>query len=294
MRFAIVALAALAAACSKAPAPEKPAEAVPAAPEASASIPRLEPFWIAQGFSEPEGVALSPDGAYFISNVGGDETAKDGAGWISKIAPDGAIVEAHFIDGLNAPKGMAVHDGFLYVADIDEVRIFDASSGEAGAVVPIPKAVFLNDATVWQNEVFVSDSGTGRVWRLSADGPVVWREGDDLKGVNGLLGDGVRMLISAMTSGALIEATADGGWRVIADDMVDADGIGLVPADLGGGYLVSAWPGEIYYVSGDGEITSLRNTRDAGVLQNDLTTFGDIVIVPNWEPGTVTAWRMTK
>ncbi len=293
MRLAALAFALLAAACSKAPAPDQPA-AASAEAAAPASVPQLEPFWIAQGFSEPEGVALSPDGAYFISNVGGDEVAKDGAGWISKVSPDGAILDAHFIDGLNAPKGMTVHDGFLYVADIDEVRTFDAASGEAGAVIAIPEAVFLNDATAWQNDVFVSDSGTGRIWRLSAEGPVVWREGEELKGVNGLLGAGDRMLISTMTKGALIEATADGGWREIASNMVDADGIGLVPAELGGGYLVSAWPGEIYHVSGAGDVTSLRNTRDAGILQNDLTIFGDVVIVPNWVPGTVTAWRLRR
>jgi hypothetical protein len=294
MRLAIVALAALVSACSKAPAPDNATQATPDKSVSSSSVPGLAPLWIAQGFSEPEGVALSPDGAYFISNISGDDVAKDGAGWISKVSTDGAIIAPRFIDGLNAPKGMAVHDGFLYVADVDEVRTFDAVSAAAGAVIPIPGAVFLNDATVWKNEIYVSDSGTGRIWRLSAEGPVVWREGDEFKGVNGLLGDKDRLLISTMTSGSLIEATAAGETRIIAKDMIDADGIGLVPSELGGGYLVSAWPGEIYYVSVGGKVTSLRNTREAGVLQNDLTTFGDIVIVPNWVPGTVTAWRLTK
>jgi len=294
MRVSIIAITLLAAACSKAPAPENTAEAISEEPVASSSVPHLQPLWIATGFSEPEGVALSPDGAYFISNVGGEEVARDGAGWISKVAANGEIITERFIDGLNAPKGMAVSDGFLYVADIDEVRTFDAVSGEAGAVIPIPGGVFLNDATVWQDEIYVSDSGTGRIWRLSAEGPVVWREGEDLNGVNGLLGDGARMLISTMTSGALIEATADGGSRDIANGMADADGIGIVPQEFGGGYLVSAWPGEIYHVSDGGAVTSLRNTRDAGVLQNDLTVFGDVVVVPNWVPGTVTAWRLTK
>lgn len=295
MRFMLPAFAILLPACSgeggkaveAAPAPEAAVETAQAA-----IAPSLEAVWVAEGFSDPEGVALAPDGAYFISNVAGEGEAKDGAGWISKLSVDGEIIAARFIDGLDGPKGMAVRGGVLYVADIDAVKTFDAASGAPGAVIAIPDATFLNDAALWQGEIYVADSGTGRIWRLAAEGPQVWREGAELDGVNGLLGVGDKMFVSTMTSGSLYEATADGGWREIASGMIDADGIGIVPESADGGYLVSSWPGEIYYVEKDGEVTSLINTREAGILQNDLTIFGDIVIVPNWKPGTVTAWRL--
>lgn len=253
--------------------------------------PDLTPLWSVSGFFGPEGVALAPDGAYFISNVGGEET--DGDGYISKIATDGAVIAERFVDGLDGPKGMIVHNGFLYVADINKVRIFDAANGAAGAVIAIPGGEYLNDATVWGDEIYVSDSGTSKIWRLSADGPVVWREGEELKGVNGLLGDGDRMFVSTMTTGSLFEATTGGGWRTIAAGMIDADGIGIIPEANGGGFLVSSWPGDIHYVSPTGETAIILDTRDQGILQNDLTMFGDLVIVPNWEPGTVTAWRVS-
>ena len=270
-----------------------PAEASPEAASEAPSVaahPVIEQLWIAKGFDSPEGVAPSADGAYFISNVGGEET--DGDGFISKLSADGAIITERFIDGLDGPKGMAVNDGFLYVTDTVRVRTFDAATGEAGAVIEIPDAKFLNDATIWNDEVYISDSGTARIWRLSAEGPVVWREGEELRGVNGLLGVGDVMLISTMTTGSLFEATADGGWREIADGMTNADGIGVVPDNLGGGYLVSSWPGEIHHVAPDGAVTTLLNMRIEEIYQNDLTMFGDIVIVPNWVPGTVTAWRV--
>lgn len=298
MRRAILIAVIAAAACSKqaAETPSAPAAEAETAPAAEAPIqtahPTLEQLWVAKGFDSPEGVALSPDGAYFISNVGGEET--DGDGFISKLGADGTLAVAHFIDGLDGPKGMAVYDGFLYVTDVVRVRTYDAVSGEAGAVIEIPGANYLNDATVWNDEVYISDSGTARIWRLSAEGPVVWREGEELKGVNGLLGAGETMLVSTMTTGSLFEASAGGGWREIASGMTDADGIGVVPESAGGGYLVSSWPGEIHYVAPDGEVTSLLNQRVDEILQNDLTMFGDIVIVPNWVPGTVTAWRINK
>ncbi len=300
MRAATLAFAMLAAACSNdsgeapvgVPAVKAARAEEVAPPSAPAVRPRLVPLWIAQGFDAPEGVAPAPDGGYFISNVGGDEKAKDGAGWISKLSADGEILAARFIDGLDGPKGMAVLDGKLYVADIDHVRVFDAASGAPREVIALDGAIFLNDATEWSGAVYVSDSATARVWRLAPEGPMIWREGEDLIGVNGLLGVGDRMLVSTMTSGSLYEATTNGGWREIATGMIDADGIGIVPDSAGGGYLVSSWPGDIHHVATDGAVASLLNTREAGILQNDLTMFGDIVIVPNWMPGTVTAWRV--
>ncbi len=293
MRFAIFGLALLALACAKRETAPAAARLVDPAPVAESAGPRLEPLWVAEGFDAPEGVAPAPDGAYFISNVAGEGDAKDGAGWISKLSADGEIVAARFIEGLNGPKGMAVDDGVLYVADIDQVRSFDAASGAAQTAFPLEGAKFLNDVTVWGGEIFVSDSGTARIWRFSADGPVLWREGPELSGVNGLLGVGDTMFVSTMSSGSLYAATADGGWREIAAGMINADGIGVVPASMGGGWLVSAWPGEIHHVAADGTVSSLLNTREEGAYQNDLTMFGETVIVPNWEPGTVTAWRIS-
>lgn len=296
-RNATFAVFVLVAACSRAPEPAvAPADApiaatAPVEPAIEAAAPRLEPLWIAKGFSAPEGVALAPDGNYFISNVVGEGEAKDGVGWISKVSPEGVVLAEKFIDGLDAPKGMAVHEGNLYVADVSMVRIFDAATGAALDGAEIDGAKFLNDATVWQDDVFVSDSRTGRIWRFTGTSIDLWREGDELRGVNGLTGDGDRLYVSTMSGGDLFEATTDGGWRKVATGMKDADGVGPLP---GGGFLVSAWPGEIYHVAADGAVTSILKTREQGIFQNDLTMFGDVVIVPNWEPGTVTAWRAVR
>ncbi len=263
-----------------------------AAAAANAGEPRLEQAWIATGFEDPEGVAEAPDGTIFISNVAGEADARDGNGYISRLSKSGEILDLKFIEGLDAPKGMAVHDGRLYVADIDIVRIFDAATGDALDGAPIDGAKFLNDATVWQDDVFVSDSGTARIWRLTGTSIDLWREGEELSGVNGLLGAGDKMFVSTMTSGSLFEATAAGGWRKIAGGMTDADGIGVIDDKSGGGFLVSSWPGKIHRVSTGGAVTPLLDTTAAGTLQNDLTMIGGLIVAPNWKPGTVTAWRL--
>ncbi|MEZ5946191.1 MAG: hypothetical protein R3C13_14470 [Hyphomonas sp.] len=254
--------------------------------------PLLEPLWVAEGFAAPEGVALAPDGNYLISNVVGEGGEKDGNGYVSKVSPQGDLIERYWAAKLNGPKGMAVHDGKLYVADIDAVLVIDAEKGGLGDKIRVDSAKFLNDVTVWDGKVLVSDSGTGNIIEIVDGAAKLWFH-DDARfgGINGLLGDGDRLLISTMTTGSLYALTADKVFTDIATGMENADGIGLVP---GGGYLVSSWPGEIHYAAEDGTVTTLLDTTEAGVLQNDLTVFGDVVIVPNWEPGTVTAWKIVR
>ncbi len=91
------------------------------------------------------------DDVYLVSNINGAPLDKDGNGFISRLAPDGSVLDLKWIDGgapgvaLDAPKGMAIAGGVLYVADITELRMFDASSGEPMGSVEVPGSTFLND-----------------------------------------------------------------------------------------------------------------------------------------------------
>ncbi len=265
-----------------------PEEVVPAPPSPPGS---LEVLWIASGFEQPEGAALAPDGSYFISNIGpGDSGALDGNGYISRVNVDGTIAKARFAEGLHAPAGLTVHDGILYAADRDGVAMIDAATGEARGKVMMEGVAFLNDMTVWKGDVLVSDSGTATIHKVTPEGASVFAASGDWEGINGILGDGDRLLITAMTRGQLFAYRGPDEVSLIATGMKDADGVGLIP---GGGFLVSSWPGEIYHVRDDASVTLLVDTKAQGILQNDLSVFADVVIVPNWEPGTVTAWKIT-
>ncbi len=269
---------------------------------------RLEPHWLAEGFSNPEGAALAPDGGYFISNVAGSGSDKDGEGWISRVSAKGDVETLKWIEGLDAPKGMAVLGDELFVADIDQVRVFDVATGEARRTISIPGAEFLNDVTIWNGLVVVSDSRGGRIIALTEAGPRMLTGREPFDGVNGVYGDGERLLFVSMAFGGLYVdrpnlIVDDEGVRwgeghgdpfrivVEVDAMQDADGVAPAP---GGGYIVSSWRGEIFSVSEEGRVASLLNTRDDGILQNDFLVDGEVLVVPNWEPGTVTAWRLVR
>ncbi|HEX7508093.1 MAG TPA: hypothetical protein VF550_15050 [Polyangia bacterium] len=103
---------------------------------------------------------------YFVSNINGSPTAVDGNGFISKIGPEGKVIELKFIESgkkgseLNAPKGMAIAGNILYVADLDTVRKFDRRSGKPRGKIAIKDAIFLNALTVSPDRkvLYVSDS----------------------------------------------------------------------------------------------------------------------------------------
>lgn len=259
---------------------EEPAEAV--------ALPALEQIWVTAGFSAPEGVAVDGD-TLFISNVAGEGNAKDVEGWISRLSMDGAVLEEKWVEGLNAPKGMAVRDGKLFVSDFDQYHVIDIASGEIDNTYPVDGAGFLNDLTVWQGGVYMSDSGSARIFQVDVNGYKEWLADDRLAGVNGLTPDGDRLLIATMSSGSLFETMGARDLTEIATGMENADGIAVLDD---GSYLVSSWPGQIWHVSETGQISELHDTQDIPVFQNDLTRVGDLIIVPNWEPGTVTAWRI--
>ncbi|HEV8246627.1 MAG TPA: hypothetical protein VGP93_12705 [Polyangiaceae bacterium] len=121
----------------------------------------------AEGIATPESV-LYDDTAdrYLVSNINGKPLDVDNNGYIAELSPDGKVSKPKFIAGgandvkLNAPKGLTLSGGILYVSDITTVRKFDAKTGAAKGEVPVPGATFLNDlAAAPDGRVFVSDSG---------------------------------------------------------------------------------------------------------------------------------------
>jgi len=138
---------------------------------------------ITGGFKTPESVRYDADqDVYFVSNVNGNPSQKDGNGFISRVRPDNTIENLSFIQGgkngvtLNAPKGLAIVGDTLIVADIDAVRMFNKRTGAPVASVELSalKAHFLNDVVVGPDgAVYVTDTGVqfGPAGAMTHPGP---------------------------------------------------------------------------------------------------------------------------
>lgn len=219
-----------------------------------------------EGFANPESALHDTEAdVYLVSNLDGDPTAKDGNGFVSRVSPEGEIVELRWIDGaadgvsLDAPKGMGLLGDTLFVADIDVVRLFDRETGAPVGEWEIEDAAFLNDVAVGDDgTVYVSDSGKGfagsgeetgpsAIHAFSADGTRRTVDTAELTGINGLAAVDSRLYGVTGGSGRifLIENGA-------LADLPELPGLGLdgiVVVDEG--LLVSDWDTETVYLLRD-------------------------------------------
>lgn len=121
------------------------------------------------GLEAPEAIVYdSAQDVYFVSNVNGTPGVKDGNGFISKIGPNGQMIELQFIGNgqhgvtLNGPMGSRVRGDTLWVLDIDKLHAFDTRTGKRLTTIDFAplRAKFLNDlAFAPSGAVYVTDMG---------------------------------------------------------------------------------------------------------------------------------------
>lgn len=152
--------------------------------------PALAKDKIIEGFNSPESVAR--EGKYlYVSNVGVklEPNTKDGDGYIAKLDLAGNTVKKDFITGLDAPKGLAVLGGVLYVADIDHLLGFNLHSGKKVFDLDFTaeKTVYLNDIAVKDGRrFFVSATDIDKIFEVDVKAKNYLDIGVAVSGPNGL------------------------------------------------------------------------------------------------------------
>ncbi|MBI5507143.1 MAG: SMP-30/gluconolactonase/LRE family protein [Deltaproteobacteria bacterium] len=312
-------------ACKTEPAATEPAapaakEAQPAAAPAAAApvaMPVPAPINVRDaGLATPESVLYDETAdVYLVSNINGAPDAVDNNGFISKVSPEGKVLELKWIAGgekgvkLDAPKGTAIVGDVLWVADIKTLRMFDAKTGAPKGEVKIPKATFLNDVVAGKDgAVYVSDTGvkTGKDGFVptGSDAVYVVKPGKKLKaealiakkdlgGPNGLAFVGDALVVNTLTSGEVF-ALDQAGKRTDMPKPPTGGLDGIVPL-AAGGFLVSSWGGQkIYKSKTDGYdvvASDLEAPADIGFdakhrrILVPLFTKNELVLLPFGEPG---------
>ncbi|HTH54510.1 MAG TPA: hypothetical protein VL728_00605 [Cyclobacteriaceae bacterium] len=228
----------------------------------------------------------------YVANIDGKPDGKDGVGFISKISPSGKIENLKWVTGLDAPKGMGVYKGKLYVADISRVDVIDIASGKISDKIEIEGAKFLNDVTIDKNgKVFVSDTGTGKIFTLNGNKAELYFESAEFKGVNGLLAEGNDIYVVDFANGNNYLLSADKNLKKIGMSSQGADGV----VALGkGAHLVSSWHGEVYYVSATGEAKKLLDTKEKKINAADIEydAKSKMLFVPTFFANSVMAYEL--
>ena len=240
------------------------------------------------GFNTPESIKYDADqDVYFVSNINGNPSAKDGNGWIARVRPDSAL--ANFtIDTLirggrggvtlHAPKGMAIVGDTLWVADIDAVRGFNRRTGAPTRSVNFAslQATFLNDiASDAGGALYITDTGIRfnpdgsmggpgkqRIFRFKgSEAPTVAVENDSLGNPNGITMQGNRMIVVPFSANAIYGWEPGGTARQpIATGPGQFDGVEVLPD---GRVLVSSWADSSIQVVQDGQMRKLIGGVDA-------------------------------
>jgi len=233
--------------------------------------PPLTLAWEAEGFRTPESVLYAPDhDTLFIANIDGASDAKDGKGFISKVALDGTVTTLEWVAGFDAPKGMAVDAGKLYVSDLTDLVAIDIASGAIEKRFPGEGAVFLNDvALAPDHSIYVSDSRDPKIYRFADGALKVWLEDPVFKKPNGVYVEGDTLLVGDPGKVMAVDLKTKAiSTRIDAIGSIENTD-GLVP-NGDGAYFTSNWHGAIWLVSAPNLSKLLLDTTPDKINAADL------------------------
>lgn len=263
----------------------------------------LEKAWEVTGLEAPESVLYdSKQNVYYVSNVAGTPLEKDGNGYISTIDDKGKMINQKWATGLNAPKGMGIHNGKLYVADIDEVAVIDVATGKVENQLKAEGATFLNDITVSEKgDVYISDTfGGNAIYRIQNNKIELWLKDEKLDFPNGLFVKGNDIFVSSWgvvadpetsetpVKGKVVKVSiADKKIADVSKSFANGDGIEAYK----NGFIVSDWvAGKIFFVDKKGDVKEIgsynQGTADLEIGAKNL------LLIPQMVEGKVLAFNL--
>lgn len=232
------------------------------------------------GFATPESVEYYPaEDVYLVTNINGSPFAADDNGFISKLSPDGKVIALKWIDGasddvtLNAPKGAAISGENLFVADGDQVQVFELPSGQQKTSITIDGSTFLNGATPGPDgSVYVTDSGYVDGFKPSGTDAIyqVWPddryelvyEDEEMGHPNGIWDDNGRLVYNTFGSGELV--TFDLAGNPTPMPTPTNGGLDGLVKLKDGRFVVSSWEGSaVYVLNKEGGFDVLAESLDA-------------------------------
>lgn len=219
---------------------------------------------------------------YLVSNFGSFPPDPANPGFISRVDPEGNVVDNDWIDGLMQPKGLAIYGDILYVADVYAVRLYDRRDASLLDIWPVPfeyNVNWLNDVAVGSDgTVYATDSGFGfgvcgsedpmvpcpneamALYKFDDDGyPTVMAEGGSLYGPNGITTTGdSNLLVATFFSNEIYRTNSSEKIFPVTDEVPGFALDGLVRL-TDNSLLVSSWsPPAIHMInSSRKEVTTI-------------------------------------
>jgi hypothetical protein len=240
------------------------------------------------GFGFPESVGCDVEhNVLYVSQFGGTEPkppAKDGLGYISKVAPDGTVIEKRAFDvTMNKPKGIWIQGTRLWVTDIDSLWIFDTVTKQSRRL-EIPGMEFANDVALMDGAAYVSDNRNDELRALWKGGSIfpngLWPTKEGLLMVGFQSADKPRGIYVMGRDGAITQMSQPIGRLDGLYQMRDRS------------LLVTDWnTGTLFRWSSEGGMQTLAKGFKGPA---DLCVMGDTVYVPDLVKGEIRIVRLAR
>jgi hypothetical protein len=263
----------------------------------------IEEVWeTGEVFLTPESVLEDParDVLYVSSFDAGFAQKPEPSGFISRVSPDGEVLDLRWVEGLNAPAGMATWRDTLFVAERAHLVSIDLATGTVAKRREIPGAVFPNDVAVdGSGTVYISDTRPGnpedsRIIRFR-DGVFDIFVEHGINRANALWIEGGWLYVGNSGDGMLKRVELATGRT---EDVVSL-GAGIIDGirrGRDGDLLVSHWAGRIYRITPAGVVTRILDAESRGWNTADIEYIADegLVIIPTFFDNRVRAVRVAR
>lgn len=246
--------------------------------------------WTAtDGLKTPESVLYDAgSNSIFVSNINGQASEKDGNGFISILGIDGKMKNLNWVTGLNAPKGLAIYNGNLYVADIDELVVINIKEARITDKIKLENAKFLNDVTASENgTVYVTDMRDNKIYVLENGKLTLWLEDQLISNPNGLWAENGKLYIG---TGQILQA--DIKTKEIQVLVNDCGGIDGLEKLKDGNFIYSNWKGLIFITKGVKSIQLLDTVDKQNTADIDFVPGKNMVLVPTFLANSVDAYLL--
>ena len=242
-------------------------------------------------FKVPESVLFNKAAnVLYVANIDGkDPWGADGTGSIGKMDADGKNIIVDWVVGLQAPKGMGLYNGKLYVADLKEIVVINTASGIIENRISVAGAEGLNDISINKKGIiYVSDSKAKRIFTIIKGKATILL--DSLKGPNGVLAHGKDFYL--LDAGSLYKMNTDKTLTKITDGMEGGtDGVEVINET---DFIVSTWSGVVYYVNANGSKQILMDGRNIKMNSADIgmDAKNKTIFVPTFWRNSIAAYEV--
>jgi len=243
-----------------------------------------------EGLNTPESACFNPaDQIIYVSNIA--RTTPDKIGFMSKLNADGSILVKEWVKGLNSPKGIAIVNDKLYVADPGLLWEISLKTGAVLRKYGCAFAMALNDVASDANgTVYVTETKKNMVLTLGKDSLEVFSASDQLANLNGVFDYGTEILLGS--KGKLIamdKKTKE--IRILAENTGYLDGIVVVGKNK---IVTSDWKGLVQLIEIDKPIDKLMDTTPLKINAADLGYIASkkLLLVPTFAGNKVIAYKL--